>query len=47
MSNVVTDTLESSSVLIYLIKVKGIYTPQNTLIKTRKLINEIQKMASW
>ncbi len=32
--NRVTDTLESSSILIYLIHVKGIYTQEITLIKT-------------
>ncbi len=45
--NGVTDTLESSSILIYLIQVKGIYTRQNVLIKTRNWINEIQKEAPW
>ena len=30
MSNGVTDTLESSSILIYLVQVKGIYTQQDT-----------------
>ncbi len=34
LSNGVTDTLESSSILIYLIQVKGIYTKKVTLIKT-------------
>ncbi len=46
LSNEVTDTLESSSLLIYLIRVKCIYTPQNALIKTRNWINETQKKAS-
>jgi hypothetical protein len=48
LSNGVTDTLESSSVLIYLIWVKGIYTHKVTLIKTKykegimaKLIKQI------
>ncbi len=45
--NWVTDTLESSSILIYLIQVKGIYTRQNVLIKTTNWIIEIQKEASW
>ncbi len=36
--NGVTDTLESSSILIYLIQVNGIYTWQNVLIKTWNLI---------
>jgi len=35
-SNGVTDTLESSSMLIYLIQVKGICTQKVLLIKTRK-----------
>jgi hypothetical protein len=35
LSNIVTDTLESSSILIYLIQVAGIYTRKDTLIKTR------------
>jgi hypothetical protein len=30
----VTDTLESSSILIYLIQMKGIYTQKVALIKT-------------
>jgi hypothetical protein len=34
LSNGVTDTLESSTILIYLIKVKGIYTQRVALIKT-------------
>ncbi len=38
LSNRVTDTLESSSKLIYLIQVKSIYTWQNALVKTRGLI---------
>ncbi len=38
LSNRITQTLESSSILIYLIRVKGIYTRQNTLIKTQVLI---------
>ncbi len=32
LSNGVTDTLESSSILIYFIQVKGIYTLKVTLI---------------
>ncbi len=32
-SNGVTDTLESSMILIYLIQGKGIYTQKSTLIK--------------
>jgi hypothetical protein len=35
LSNGVTDTLESNSLLIYLIQVKGIYTQKVTLVKTR------------
>jgi hypothetical protein len=35
--NGVTDTLESSSILIYLIQVKGIYTQKVTLNKTTNL----------
>jgi hypothetical protein len=34
LSNGVTDTLESSTILIFLIQVKGIYTQRVTLIKT-------------
>jgi hypothetical protein len=37
-SNRITETLESSSILIHLIQVKGIYARQNILIKTRVLI---------
>jgi hypothetical protein len=35
LSNGVTDTLESSSTLIYLIPMEGIYTQKVALIKTR------------
>ncbi len=35
LSNEVTDTLETSSVLIYLIRLAGIYSWKDTLIKTR------------
>ncbi len=38
LSNGVTDTLESSSILIYLIQVAGIYTRKDTLIKTGVLM---------
>jgi hypothetical protein len=34
LSNGVTDRLESSSVLIYLIQVKGIYSQKDEFIKT-------------
>jgi hypothetical protein len=34
LSTGVTDTLESSSILIYLIQVKGVYTQKVTFIKT-------------
>jgi hypothetical protein len=43
LSNRVTVTLESSSILIYVMQVTGIYTWKDTLIKTRVLINKIQK----
>jgi len=35
LSNGVTDTLESSSILIFSIQVKSIYTQKVVLIKTR------------
>jgi hypothetical protein len=35
LRNGVTDTLESSSILIYLIEKKGIYTKRVEYIKTR------------
>ncbi len=35
LCNGVTDTLESSPILIYLIKMKGMYTPKVVLIKSR------------
>jgi hypothetical protein len=35
LSNGVTDTLESSTILIYLIQVKGIYTQKVKSIETR------------
>ncbi len=38
LSNGVTDTLESSSILIYLIQETGIYTQMDTLIKRRVLV---------
>ena len=40
LSNGETDTLESSSILIQLIQVKGIYTQKVTLFKTRNLIKQ-------
>jgi len=43
LSSGVTDTLKSSSILIYVIQVTGIYTQKDTLIKTRVLMKEIQK----
>ncbi len=46
LSNGVTDTLESSSILIYFIQMKVIYT-QVTLIKTMNLIQQNAKRALW
>ncbi len=43
MSNGVTDTLETSSILIYLIRLVGIYGQKGTLIKTRVLIKRNTK----
>ncbi len=43
LSNGVTDTFESSSILINLIQVTGIYTQMVTLIKTRNLIQRNTK----
>ncbi len=45
LSNGVKDTLESSSILIYLIQVAGIYTRKDTLIKTEVLIKRNTKGA--
>ncbi len=45
LRNRVTDTLESSSILIYLIEVKGIYTQRDELIKTRNELRGAQKRA--
>jgi len=43
LSNRVTNPLESSAILIYLIQVKGIYTHKVTLFKNKKLIKRITK----
>ncbi len=45
LSNCVTDTLESSSILIYLIQMKGIYTQKVALFKQEINKEEHRKRA--